>query len=193
MRSVLCVAILGCLPSPQAAVFESGLWPGEGRPVFEAATTSLPMHEAASTSSRLVGRVSLGLGSRLDFDSTWFRTVVPGQFLAQASTTIRGRLLGTIRSLSRDDYYSRSFGDTVLHISEGDTIEYLQYRAEGTCFVRMNGKVIDAQPCPNVQRSEFQLAREPALEWWIRVKIPDSRPGWVLVSDTTVTLVSRTF
>jgi hypothetical protein len=42
-------------------------------------------------------------------------------------------------------------------VRASESIEYLQYRAEGTCFVRIADAVIDASPCPTEKKGEFRL------------------------------------
>jgi len=78
-----------------------------------------------------------------------------------------------------------------LPVQAGDTVEYLQYRAEGTCFIRIASDVIDAKLCPNQQPSRFRLDTEPITEWWIHVTIKGKPAGWLLVSDAVVKVVDR--
>ena len=73
-------------------------------------------------------------------------------------------------------------------------IEYLQYRAEGTCFIRVGKTVIDADPCPAVDKSKARVEVEPRTEWWIRVVLPGGAPkGWVDAHDSALKLVTREF
>ena len=173
------------------ATFTVDLWPGEGRPIFEAVATQLRLHEQPSTSSRVVDIARVRPRQRLSFDETRYRTMKPGRFLVLTPTTITGRTLGDVGRVSRADYYSASFGPARVAMQAGDRIEYLQYRAEGTCFVRTGGSVIDAAPCPTEKPAEFRLEAKPVTEWWIHV-VEDGRPrGWLLVTDASAKVVDR--
>lgn len=179
--------------SPQmatGAVFESDLWPGEGIPVFESAATQLSLHELPSASSKVIRRLTVKPKQRLVFDETRYRTIKPGSVTVLVSTIIKGRMLGNLARLSKADYYSGKFPDTSVNVSAGDTFEYLQYRAEGTCFVRVADKIIDASLCPTRGR-DFRLDVEPTLEWWIQITVNSKPAGWLLVTDTTVRVIDR--
>jgi hypothetical protein len=173
------------------SAFESDLWPDEGRPVFVAVARQLVLHELPCTSSKVIRRLSVAPKRRLVFGDTRYRTMKPGRFLALVSTSIKGRMLGDIARLSRAEYYSDKFSDASINVRAGDTIEYLQYRAEGTCFVRVAGKTIDADPCPTEELTRFRLDVKPITEWWIRITANGTPAGWLLVTDATVKEIDR--
>jgi hypothetical protein len=175
--------------APQA-MFEIDLWPGEGRPVFAASATRLQLRETPSESARAVSTWTGRLGQVLTFDDTRYRTTQVGRFTVLIPTVMTGRQLGGTKRLSRADYYSGKFGPTRLNLNTGDVVEYLQYRAEGTCFVRVAGAAIDADPCPNHQPKAFRLESEPKTEWWIHV-VQDELKGWLLVTEATVRVIRR--
>ena len=102
-------------------------------------------------------------------------------------------MLGAVKALSREDYYKGKFGPATLEVQPGVDVEYLQYRAEGTCFVRIAGNVIDADPCPSNDKAMFRVEMEPRTEWWIHVLISRDSAGWILVTDTRVKVVNREF
>ena len=77
-----------------------------------------------------------------------------------------------------------------MNVSAGDTFDYLQYRSEGTCFVRVAGKTMDAELCPT-ERKEFRLDARPTTEWWIHLTVNGKPAGWLLVTDATVKDVGR--
>jgi len=83
-------------------------------------------------------------GDRLTFDDTLYRTVKAGRFVVRGAATIAGRQLGEMTRLSRSDYYSGKYGAARVNVNAGDVVEYLQARAEGTCFIRVSGSAIDA-------------------------------------------------
>ena len=150
--------------------FESDLWPEEGIPVFEAVATQLSLHELPSASSKVIRRLTVKAKQRLVFDETRYRTMTPGRLTALVSATIKGRMLGDVTRLSKADYYSDTFPEASVDVSAGDIVEYLQYRAEGTCFVRVAGKTIDAAPCPTHTKA-FRLDVKPSLEWWVHTTV----------------------
>ena len=69
---------------------------------------------------------------------------------------------------------------TNIAYQKGTSLEYLQYRAEGTCFVRLMGEVIDTDVCPAFD-DKFRVMAEPVTEWWVRVLISGKPKEWLLV------------
>jgi hypothetical protein len=190
LLAILIALAISRQPAPDA-IFAVDLWPGEGRPIFAAVAQQLRLYEQPSTSSRLVETAKVRPGQRLSFDETRYRTIKPGRFLVLTATTITGRTLGDLVRVSRADYYSARFAPAHVALKAGDEIEYLQYRAEGTCFVRAGGSVIDAALCPTEKPAEFRLEAKPVTELWIHL-IGDGRPrGWLLVTDASAKVVDR--
>lgn len=193
MRAVSFVAALGLFAQAPSGAFEIELWPGEGRPQFQAVANELAIHATPSSSAKIVRRLGVAPGQDIAFDETRYRTTASGQLLVLAATHITGRVLGPTRSLTRDAYYSGEFPRQAVACRQGDVVEYLQYRAEGTCFVRVGGQVVDADPCPAQDDRTFRLATKPKTEWWIRV-VRDRIPiGWVLVDEKSVKQSGRRF
>jgi hypothetical protein len=190
MRSSCAVVFLAFSVESNAQSFEVGLWPGEGIPVLNSVTAEVPLRREPSSSSAEVTRVAVSPGLRVEFDDTRVRTIRPGRITVIADARVRGRNLGQVSSLSRDDYYRGSFAPSERGVVAGEVIEYLQYRAEGTCFVRVRGNTIDAQPCPVIEAA-FRVDSEPEVEWWVHATI-GSAAGWVLIGDE-VRVVDREF
>ena len=178
-------------PRSPPAVFAIDLWPGEGIPVMQAMRTSLPLRVAPDLASPVVDVLSARVGERVHFDSTRFQTVVAGNIVVTDTITITGRNMGPVRHLSRGQYYG-SGGDTSIVLAPGASIEFLQHRAEGTCFVRIGGNVFDARRCP-VHTERVRVEQEPVTRWWIGLRGQDGHFGWALVSDTTIKSVRREF
>jgi hypothetical protein len=187
------VLILLCswLQAGVYSTFESDFWPEEGRPVLVAVTRRLTLHEAPSRSSKVIRQMSVPPRQRLVFGETRYRTLKPGRFSVLAPTSIKGRMLGDIPRLSRADYYSDKFSDTSVSVNVGDTVEYLQYRAEGTCLVRVAGKTIEADLCPTEKPTEFRLDSKPVTEWWIHITTNGTPAGWLLVTNAAVKELDR--
>jgi len=189
------VCLILALPLVQAngTVFEAvDLWPGEGRPVFKASAQDLTLRASPSNSSRVSHRVMVQRKQPLKFDHTLYRTIKAGRIRVLMPAYLEGRILGARNRLSTDEYYSDKFPSSKMPVKPGRDIEYLQYRAEGTCFVRIESVVIDASSCPTTDRSAFRLETEPTTEWWIHV-IVDQTAGWLLVTDSNVKEVGREF
>src|SRR3954451_7339561 len=148
MRTLTFVAAVALLAQAPRGGFQIELWPGEGRPQFQVMGNELAIHEIPSSSARIVRRLSVARGQDIAFDETRYRTTESGRLQVLASTRITGRVLGAVRSLTRDAYYMGQFPRQGVACKEGDVIEYLQDRAEGTCFVRVDDQVVDADPCP---------------------------------------------
>lgn len=179
-----------------AAVFEVGLWPEEGRPRLVAgASTLLPRTEPRRDApTGAVLRVKKG--QPVEFGETLYRTIVPGRLKVLKDSQVTGRRLGSILRLSRADYYSGRYPSASLPVRAGEVIDYLQYRAEGSCFVRIRGEVVDADLCPHFvvdSVDRFALDAEPQTEWWVQVVVKGRPKGWLLVDGRNVREEGRTF
>jgi len=187
MRLLSLLAALTLFAQAPSAVFEIELWPGEGRPQFQAVANELTIREMPSTSARIVRRLRVSRGQQLVFDETRYRTTESGHLQVLSATTVTGRILGTTRLLTRDAYYSGQFPRQQVAFKEGDVIEYLQYRAEGTCFVRIADQVVNAEyPCPAQDDGRFRVITQPKTEWWIRIVLNRAPVGWVMVDEKAV-------
>jgi hypothetical protein len=190
LRAALGAAFL--LLQAQAAPFVFDLWPGEGRPRFTARAAVLELRQEPSTAAAVATRLTVVRGAAVRFDETRVRTVRAGRIVVLSAGSLRGRDLGATDHLTREAYYaggpSRDFP-----LAVGAVLEHLQDRAEGTCFVRVAGSVVDAESCPTYDTTKFRVESAPAVEWWVRV-LDGGRPvGWLLVTDATVRQGPRSF
>ena len=179
--------------STSAVQFAVDLWPGEGIPVIEARRAVLLLRAAPDSSAIVVDSLSGRVGQRIAFDSTRFQTLRSGELRVVTPLRVAGRDLGEITHLTRDRYYHAPAPDVALTVVPPGTIEFLQYRAEGTCFVRIEKRVIDAQPCPGFGKESVEVVRQPVTQWWILVQGQRRTSGWLLVSDSTAKAVGREF
>ena|SRR5476651_1746022 len=186
------IVLLGLLQA-SAGTFEIELWPGEGRPVFEATGQAVTLYEDAATSAKRKGQLTVQRGQSIAFDETRYRTVAAGRLRALLATQVSGRIVGPVGRMSRMEYYRGKFPPGTKSIAPGATLEFLQYRAEGTCFVRVDGDVIDSDPCPATDARAFQVEADPKVEWWIRVVSAGTPIGWVMVDDGVIGVVRREF
>ena len=191
MRSASSMVMLFVLQT-SASIFEIDLWPGEGIPVFEATSQQLQLHELPSASSRVSKALNVSVGQRISFDDTRYGTTQAGRIRAYTDSHVMGSMIGKMNHLSRDDYARGKFAPVNVEVRTGTSFEYLQYRAEGNCFVRIDGNVISVWPCPTIENSEFETIAEPKIEWWIHV-VNDKAQGWLLVVDANVKEVKREF
>lgn len=175
-----------------APVFEVGLWPGEGIPVIAAVRNELPLLRSPSPDASSAGTLSVPAGSRITYDSTRLQTMAAATVRVTDSAAVHGRFLGALHSLSRESYYSNAFHDTTIRVGPSESFEYLQPRAEGSCFVRIDSSVVEANPCPAHDSASFAIPGEPQLLWWIFAR-GDSISAWLLVSDSTAKVVRREF
>ena len=189
------------VPTPQprppadtaGPVFTVEMWPGEGVPVFESLGTPLTLRTRPSPSAPVAGIARVPAGERVTYDDTRYQTIAPASILTLAPATIEGRVLGSIRLLSRAQYYSDDYPNTVITLPQGSRFEFLQYRAEGTCFVRVDGRVIEAEACPSHDPELFRVTGEPVTRWWIHLPSAPGASGWLLVTERAVKLADRTF
>jgi len=175
-----------------APVFEVGLWPGEGIPVIAAVRNDLPLLRSPSLDAVGTGTLSVPAGGPIAYDSTRYQTVVPATVTVANTAAVHGRFIGALHYIPRDRYYSDTFHDTTIHVAPSDRFDYLQPRAEGNCFVRIDGSVVEANPCPMHDSASFAVSGEPELRWWV-FATGDSASGWLLVSDSTAKVVRREF
>ena len=173
--------------------FSIDVWPGEGIPVIEAKRTVLRLRAAPDPASPVVDSIKGRIGQRLAFDSTRVQTIRSGSLRAVQPLRVVGRDMGETSHLTLARYYHASNQEVSIPVPAPEAIEYLQYRAEGTCFVRIKRRVIDAEPCPGFGKESVELVAHPATRWWIRARGQSGVHGWLLVSDSTAQSVRREF
>jgi hypothetical protein len=182
-------------PGPgEASAFTVDLWPGEGIPVIEANRATLLLRASPDVEAPVVDSQLGAVGRRLTWDSTQVQTIEPGVITVVTTVRVTGRDLGTAVRLTRERYYQPSAlpdVDTVLVAPA--VIEYLQDRAEGTCFIRLGRRVVDANPCPALIPDGARVERAPVTRWWIRARGSGGASGWLVVSDSTARSVRREF
>jgi hypothetical protein len=173
-------------------VFAADLWPGEGIPVIELRRPSIPVYAEPDPASAVVDTLQGRVGQRVVFDSTRYQTLESGTIRIHMSFELKGRDLGAVKHLTLDGYYQPN-EETSITLAAPADVEFLQYRAEGTCFVRVQTSVVDAHPCPGFGPESVSVVRDPVTRWWVRVRGTRDKPGWLLVSDSTAKAVRREF
>lgn len=183
-------------PDEGAAAFEVGLWPGEGRPRLVAGTTVLVPRTEPRKDAPAGTQLHVEEGILVEIGETVYRANVPGRLKVLRDSQVTGRRFGSIARLSRDDYVSDRYPTGSLPARAGEVIDYLLPRAEGSCFVRIRGEVIDADPCPDSVDDAvdtFALETEPETEWWVQVMLEGRPIGWLLVDGSDLREEGRTF
>ena len=184
------------LPQPKMRPFESEFWPKEGIPVFEAKCDRLALRARPSIDAPVRGYLSTALGSRVPYSGFRYRTLRPGRVVVHKEYTLTGRNLGRTDYVSRANYYDDGGELVTLQLESSDRLEYLQYRAEGSGFIRWQGLVLDIEYLPWLGSNRpLELVVNPVNEAWIRVESEsDMGTGWILVDeDETVSEVDREF
>jgi len=168
--------------------FDSELWPGEGKPTFFSETNTLILYKEPTIKSPVMNKFMIRKGEKIDFDMTRYRNIKPGTIKTKKSVTLTGKNLGPISYLSRSEYYSGKVPSKNYTFKKGDSFEYLQYRAEGSCIVRWKGDIYSMEYCPwlDVENTQFSIETEPVNEWWIRVTKGHNTLGWLLIDTSTV-------
>jgi hypothetical protein len=168
--------------------FDSELWPGEGKPTFFSETNTLILYEEPTTKAPIMNEFMIGKGEKINFDMTRYRNIRPGTIKTKKSVTLTGKNLGPISYLSRSEYYSGKIPRKNYTFKKGDSFEYLQYRAEGSCIVKWKDDIFSIEYCPwlDVENTQFTIETEPVNEWWIRVTKGHNTLGWLLIDKSTV-------
>lgn len=179
VTSVVSISIFA-LAIPIAA-FECAIFPGEGPHSVNAPGGEIVLRAAPSHAAGESMTISPAKGTSLRWSETRFRTLTPGRFYARESGTMQGSAYGPVSFLSRQDYYRGRFGWGTFSYAKGDSIEYLQYRAEGSFLLRIAGNVIGAELLSK-RAVPLKEVRRPELELWIRLTDQDGDPsGWYQV------------
>ena len=184
------------LPQPEMRPFESEFWPEEGTPVFEAKSDRLVLCARPSSDAPVTGYLSAALGSRILFSGFRYRTLRPGRVVVHEEYMLTGRNLGQTDYVSSSNYYNDGGELITLKLQPKDRLEYLQYRAEGSSFIRWQGLVLEVEYSPWLGSNRpLELIVEPVTEAWIRVESEsDMRTGWTLVGDKeTLSEIAREF
>jgi len=194
-------AALPTAPSvaPIRPLFVSELAAGEGRPQFVTAAASLPLHAEPSLAATVADSLLLPVGTPIEYDEERYQTMRAGVISIVAPLQVTGRNFGPLQYLSREAYYSGAFPSDTITLSAGTTADYLMYRAEGTCFIRVGENVIDADRCPvgaiqypyDPTAVTAHLERDAEIEWWIHITRSGEPRGWALVEDRTMQVARR--
>ncbi len=169
-------------------LFVSEFWPEEGIPVFKSNTTLLILHTFPSRGSPVVKEEDAQVGKEIKYNAFRYRTLIPGRAVAKKDGRLSGMNLGAINYISKDYYYNAYYHSQNITYKKDEEIEYLQYRAEGSCFIRRNGDVYLIDYCPWLAKhDEILMIQEPLTELWIHVISENGEPlGWLLKQNNVI-------
>lgn len=195
IRTVIHLCLL--LATLSAHAFESELWPGEGIPRFAARVDHLTLYQEPGKSASVLVKHPVQVGEEVTYDEIRFRTLQSGQISARRAGTFLARNFGDIAYLSKEIYYSSAGGWEKISYEAGDSFQYLQYRSEGSCFIRHDSEILEIDWCSWVgisQTNGFDVTKRPVTEFWIRV-VYNEEPlkGWLLVDGKSVEMLPRQF
>jgi hypothetical protein len=175
-------------------VFQSELWPGEGEPKFSAKKGHLVLHTRPSSNATRARRRKVTLGGAVPYSETRLITLKSGVIEVTHPGELQARSLGEIRYLSGDDYYQKGSRFQAMAVEKGERLQYLQYRAEGSCLAKRGRSVYEIEGCDFGESSPLKLRSEPVVEWWIRLPREGQNPtGWLRVSEQVVNFLPRAF
>ena len=187
------LAFFAMAASAPKVEFESELWPGEGIPVLVAGARQLTLRREPSSAAAANPPIAVKFGSRVQFDQTRYQTLRSGLAAVQTATSLSGRKLGGLNYLSEEEYYSGKFPTQSFELQAGAKIEFLQYRAEGSCLMRFGGDVVDVTECPDLSGPGFRSLRKAEVLWWVRVVVAGKPRGWALVDGRNLRVSRREF
>ena len=193
MQIARCLLLVSVVISAQSysCEFSSELWPGEGRPVFKTTSQILKVFDSPQ-SAAVPLELSIEVGSKIEFTETFYCTVATGEIRTTDAVDFEGRVIEDVGHLTAKQYYSAGPSLVTFRLEEGSNVEYVQYRAEGSCFVRIDGALIEANICTHIDGHAVELVREPKTEWWIKITLEGST-GWVLYETSKVRIAKREF
>lgn len=176
------------------AVFQSELWPGEGEPKFSAKIGHLVLHTRPSSRAPRARLLRVTPGRALPYSETRLITLKSGVIEATGPGELQARSLGKIKYLSGDGYYQKGSRFQAMSVEKGERLQYLQYRAEGSCLAKKGRSVYEIEGCNFDESSPLKLRSEPVVEWWIRLPREGNNPGgWLRVSEQVVNFLPRAF
>jgi hypothetical protein len=168
------------LHSHAALGFETDIWPGEGVPSFVTKKSEIEFHLTPDKSSRIVKQIKVGLDRPIAASSHRIKTTKSFKINFKTHKAVDATCYGKTEFLTSADYYDKAVSKRIS-LTPQTTAEYLQYRAEGTHFVRVNGEV-----CVLSEADFGKKIAEATIEWWIKVvyNARKKESGWLLVGES---------
>lgn len=171
------------------------LWPCEGHPQFESTGQELRLHAEPDRKSTVIRSYRPRRGRRILWDKTEYQTIAPAIVKVLRPVTLDGRSFGRICRITSNHYYRGYIENRKLRFKPGEQFEYLQYRAEGACIIRIEDEAIEVERCRWIEdnNNTFEMSGEPKTEWWVRVIEANKSLGWLLIDNTHIKWLDRSF
>jgi len=182
-------------PGPAAVVlFRYEGWPGEGRPVtvWAGPGDALALKREPSRAAQDVEPLKVTPGTEVDFTHSLVITRESGLARVSRKAAVSGSSYGKTEIIDAPAYRTPKPTEE-FPLKEGDLLEILAYRAEGSCFIRvpMSGRVIESA-CP--ENTDFlKILEQPKTDWWLRASGPGGVFGWFLSDAPGLEFRSRRF
>lgn len=180
LRALFVIFVVFSATEGVAALFETDSFPGEGGPNFSAKSDILILRRHPDIDSSQIA-LKPGKNKKILFDKS--------KQITKKSITLTAK--SEVTDLTCND--TKKFKESTPIIKRGETIEYLQYRAEGYITARYNNQICEVFIMDKIPKFEG-IGKEPIVEWWIRVIDEKKKPqGWLLVDKSQVNFLERNF
>lgn len=172
---IVCYATVGL-----ASDFETDSSPGEGNPNFSTKNNILILYIQPNVNSSKV-TLKQKKDRKILYDKS--------KLITKKSVTLTAK--AEITDLWCAD--TKSSKRLTPIIKPGESIEYLQYRAEGYVTAKYNNQICEVFIMDKIPKFEG-IGKEPIVEWWIRVIDESNKSqGWLLVDKSQVNFLQRDF
>jgi hypothetical protein len=173
----------------EATEFEHDGWPGEGIPAFSAKHSVLHLHKEPNSNSEsvditveergFIGNIEISK-SEINYDRS--KVITNRSVILTAKATVTDAICP-----------SQPAATVAPVIQPGESIEYLQYYAEGYAFVRYKGMICEVFIADREAKFDG-LDKHPDVEWWVRlIDSGNQILGWLLVDEAQINQLPRTF
>jgi len=165
-------------------------WPGEGVPRLlwtgkREALVLLPEPRAAAGTP---GVLRPGL---MELSGSEVVMLSPGRALFREDRAVLDwRWFGKTGRVTRTEYDGPAERRSV-ELRRGEGIDILAYRAAGSCFLRVDEDVYEAE-CPQNDPGRFDLVEQPRAEWWVKTR-GKTVEGWFLAEQEGIDFLPRQF
>jgi len=185
----LFVAEIGCAA---ATDFETNTWPGEGVPGFASKNAELRLNKLPSKDSEVI-TLPFRIGEKIIYDA------YPSEAKERITYDQSKMITKNSVTLTANEKITKTFcaGKPVPVVGQepiiqpGESIEFLQYRAEGYVTARYKGVICKVFVADNKPKFDG-LDKQPEVEWWVRLIDAKKTPlGWLLISKDQVNFLQR--
>jgi len=173
--------------------FVAELWLEEGIPKYIANTRRMSIYEKPDLNSPYED-IQVDLDESINFDSFILKVVNPGILYVTKDLTLNCINYGAISKLTKQSYYSDGIKDSIF-LKVGDKMEYLTYRAEGTCLFRYKHKVYESEIDLKDFDTYISLTSPPVIHQWVGITNNkyNKTMGWVKYNSNIIIEKNRIY